>query len=167
LGLSLPVRLSQEARACASDRSSRRRAPKSVSRLAGRRPATIDMWTLKTDDPTESRRRLESDLHERPWHPNRASTSRTSPGLWTAPPSYAPCNRAFRRTDAEPYTDHRHPPEAALEYPSLGSLAAALLPCESGVPPHVLFDKPAPAASSGSRRFSRHRLATHSRPPTE
>jgi hypothetical protein len=120
--------------------------------LAGA-PATIDMWDLKPDAPEAIRGEF------RP--------------IATAAPGIAVCEHLPRLagvTDRctlvrslhhsisahEPGTTYMmtgNRPSAALEYPSLGSLAARLLPARSGVPPYLTFADQREGATYGGAGY--------------
>jgi hypothetical protein len=111
-------------------------------------PATIDMWDLKPDAPESIR----GDF--KPIRTNAAGVSICEHLAKTAG-VMGRC--ALVRSLGHGITAHGpgtaymatgHAPSPALEYPSLGSLAARVLPAPAGVPPYVLFTA---ARASGFR----------------
>jgi hypothetical protein len=103
-------------------------------------PSTIDIWDLKPDAPEEIRGEFKPI-------DTKADGVRICEHL---PKVAAVMDRcALVRSLHHTITDHgagaryvatAHPPSAALQYPSLGALAAKLLPAEGGIPPFVTLD---------------------------
>jgi hypothetical protein len=138
LGLNLPDILRLEAQAI----SPRKAKAESIILLwLGGGPATIDMWDLKPDAPEEIRGEFKP-------------TGTKVPGVNICEhfPKLADLmdKCALVRSLHHPITDHAaasvhmatgHPPAAALKYPSLGSIAAKLLPGENGIPPFITLDR--------------------------
>ena len=109
-------------------------------------PATIDMWDLKADAPDTIRGEFKA-----------ISTAAAGIRVCEHLPRLATVmDRCLLvRSLSHGITAHSpgtvymatgHLPSPALEYPSLGALAARVLPPPRGVPPYVLF---APARASG------------------
>jgi hypothetical protein len=142
LGLSLPqlLRLEARARSSASQESFAKRRANAVIQiwLAGG-PATIDMWDLKPNAPGGIRGTFKpiptnvAGIQISEHLPRMAQTvARTTivRSLYHTIPAHGPAT-VFMTTGNKP--------TPALEYPSLGSLAARLLPAEPAVPPYVSF----------------------------
>src|SRR5438874_11094015 len=141
LGLSLPGFLAAEARAKEKAKDDSRSAPaKSVILvwLAGG-PATIDMWDNKPDAPEGIRGEVKSiptavpGLALSEHMPKLAAVADKVSivrSLYHTIPSHGPAT-VFMTTGNKP--------TAALQYPSLGSLASKLLKTPVGVPPYVTF----------------------------
>lgn len=141
LGLSLPAVLAAEAQAkTKSDLT--RSAPKAKSVilvwLAGG-PATIDMWDNKPEAPEGIRGEFKSIATSVPGVqfaetlPQMAKVAdkvTVVRSLYHTIPSHGPAT-VFMTTGNKP--------TAALQYPSMGSLTAKLLPAETGIPPYVTF----------------------------
>ncbi len=139
LGLSLPGVLAAEARA-KEGRSGRPAKARSVILiwLAGG-PATIDMWDNKPEAPEGIRGEFKSiptaapgiafsePLPKMAAVANKLTVVRS---LHHSIPSHGPAT-VFMTTGNKP--------TPALQYPSMGSLAAKLLPTELGIPPYVTF----------------------------
>ena len=140
LGLSLPAFLAAEAKARELTADAPKAKAKSVILvwLAGG-PATIDMWDNKPDAPEGIRGEFKSiatkaagvqfaeTLPKMAAVADRVTVVRS---LYHTIPSHAPAT-LFMTTGNKP--------TAALQYPSLGSLTAKLLPTETGIPPYVSF----------------------------
>lgn len=140
LGLSLPTFLAAEAKARDAGTANPKAPAKSVILLwlAGG-PATIDMWDNKPDAPEGIRGEFQSistavpGIHWSECLPQMAAVAdklTVIRSLHHTIPSHAPAT-LFMTTGNKP--------TAALQYPSLGSLAAKLLRTEVGVPPYVTF----------------------------
>ncbi len=136
LGLSLPQLLRIEARAA----NAPTKKAKSVIMvwLAGG-PATIDMWDLKPNAPEGVR----SDFKP-------IATTAAGVQISEHLPKMAQVmdKATLVRSVAHTIPSHEiattfmttgNKPTASLQYPSLGSVAAKLLPVERGVPPYVAF----------------------------
>jgi hypothetical protein len=152
LGLSLPGVLRQEARAASSAAPRPRARGVILIWLAGG-PATIDMWDLKPDAPEVIR----GDFRPIPTRVpgiqicehlprvaevmDRATLVRS---LQHGIPAHGP---------GTVYMATGHPPDAALEYPALGALAARVLPPNPGVPSHVMFDNARAGGFTGNAGF--------------
>ncbi|HEX4610548.1 MAG TPA: DUF1501 domain-containing protein [Urbifossiella sp.] len=140
LGLTLPGVLAAEAQAKAAGDSTGPGRAKGVILvwLAGG-PATIDMWDNKPEAPEGIRGEFRSidttapgmqfaeTLPKMARQGNKVSVVRS---LYHTIPSHSPAT-VFMTTGNKP--------TAALQYPSLGSLAARLMRTEVGVPPYVTF----------------------------
>jgi uncharacterized protein (DUF1501 family) len=136
-GLGLPQLLRLEARAGAKNRKARSVI---LVWLAGG-PATIDMWDLKPDAPEGIRgafkpiatrvegMRISEHLPRMAGVTDQVTLVRS---LAHTIPSHFP-GTVFMTTGNKP--------TPALQYPSLGSLAAKLLPAERGVPPYITFSE--------------------------
>ena len=145
LGLSLPQILRLEARAAERAKESGAGKVKKTAQsvilvwLPGG-PATIDMWDLKPEAPAEIRGefkqidtkaagvRICEHLPKVAQVLDKVTVVRS---LYHTIPSHGPAT-VFMTTGNKP--------TPALQYPSLGSLAARLLPTEKGVPPYVTFN---------------------------
>jgi hypothetical protein len=140
LGLTLPGILASEAKAKERDAAGGKAKAKSVILvwLAGG-PATIDMWDNKPDAPEGIRGEFKSISTKAngiqfaetlPKMAEQAGKVSVVRSLYHTIPSHGPAT-VFMTTGNKP--------TAALQYPALGSLAAKLLPVESGIPPFVTF----------------------------
>ncbi len=141
LGLTLPGILASEARAAnKKEQGSGQHKAKSVILLwlAGG-PATIDMWDNKPDAPEGIRGEFKSiDTNVNgiqvaetfPKFAQVADKATIVRSLYHTIPSHSPAT-VFMTTGNKP--------TAALQYPSLGSVASKLLKTEVGVPPYVTF----------------------------
>lgn len=142
LGLSLPGFLAAEAKAASKkdDTLATKRKAQGVILvwLAGG-PATIDMWDNKPDAPEGIRGEFKSidtsvpgiQLAETlPKMAKVADKYSIVRSLYHTIPSHGPAS-VFMTTGNKP--------TAALQYPSMGSVASRLLATEVGVPPYVTF----------------------------
>ncbi|MDY3554724.1 DUF1501 domain-containing protein [Gemmata sp. JC717] len=140
LGLTLPGVLASEAKAKAANEIGSGKRAKSVILLwlAGG-PATIDMWDNKPDAPEGIRGEFKSigtavtgvQLAETfPKVAQVANKLTIVRSLYHTIPSHSPAT-VFMTTGNKP--------TAALQYPSMGSVAARMLKTEVGVPPYVTF----------------------------
>ena len=140
LGLSLPSFLAAEAKAKEKGTDNPKAKAKSVILvwLAGG-PATIDMWDTKPDAPEGIRgefKEIQTKAAGVRWSEHLPKTAAVADkltvvrSLYHTIPSHAPAT-VFMTTGNKP--------TAALQYPSIGSLTAKLLPTEVGVPPYVTF----------------------------
>ena len=137
-GLSLPQLLRLEAAAAATPDKRRAHAVILVWLAGG--PATIDMWDLKPEAPEGIRGEFKQidtkvpgvsiceHLPKMAGMTDKVSIVRS---LNHTIPSHGPAT-VFMTTGNKP--------TPALQYPSLGSLCAKLLPTEKGVPPYVTFN---------------------------
>jgi Protein of unknown function (DUF1501) len=141
LGLSLPelLRLEAQSRLVDEDRAARRRADAVILVWLAGGPATIDMWDPKPDAPQGIRGEFKQIPTRTPGlrlseHvPRMAQVSDKTTvvrSLYHTIPAHGPAT-LFMTTGNKP--------TPAVEYPSLGSLAARLLPTERTVPPYVSF----------------------------
>ncbi len=140
LGLTLPGILAAEARAASKGEITNKAKAKGVILLwlAGG-PATIDMWDNKPEAPEGIRGEFKSIDTSAPGMQfaetlpkmaaigNKVSVVRS---LYHTIPSHGPAT-VFMTTGNKP--------TAAVQYPSLGSIASKLLKTEIGVPPYVTF----------------------------
>jgi hypothetical protein len=149
LGLALADVLRAEAR-----RPARKKKADSVILLwLGGGPATIDMWDLKPDAPENVRGDFKPIR-------TKAAGIRICEHL---PRTAAVMDRcALVRSLGHGITAHGpgtvymatgHAPSPALEYPSLGSLAARTLPAAAGVPPYILFNSARAAGFAGGAGY--------------
>src|SRR5438309_1164271 len=141
LGLTLPGILAAEAKAAANkdDSLSKRKARSVILVWLAGGPATIDMWDNKPEAPEGIRGEFKSidtnvagiqfaeTLPKMAQVADKVSVVRS---LYHTIPSHAPAS-VFMTTGNKP--------TAALQYPSMGSLASKLLKTEIGVPPYVTF----------------------------
>jgi hypothetical protein len=141
LGLSLPAALAAEARAAArkGDSLSKAKAQSVILVWLAGGPATIDMWDNKPDAPEGIRGEFKSidtnvpGIQLAETLPKMAKvTDKVSivRSLYHTIPSHSPAT-VFMTTGNKP--------TAALQYPSMGSVASRLLKTEVGVPPYVTF----------------------------
>ena len=160
LGLTLPeLPRGSRRRPRQQGRPQARRRPRASSCvwLAGG-PATIDMWDLKPDAPEGIRGEFKPidtsaagvQISRAPAEDGRRSMDKVTivRSLYHTIPSHGPAT-VFMTTGNKP--------TPALQYPSLGSLAAKLLPAEAGVPPYVTFGE-LRNGTAGAGRLPRHRL---------
>ncbi|MBN9120018.1 MAG: DUF1501 domain-containing protein [Planctomycetes bacterium] len=140
LGLTLPGILASEARAASKKELGSKQKAKSVILLwlAGG-PATIDMWDNKPEAPEGIRGEFKSigtsvngvQIAETfPKFAQVADKATIVRSLYHTIPSHSPAT-VFMTTGNKP--------TAALQYPSMGSVAAKMLTTEVGVPPYVTF----------------------------
>jgi hypothetical protein len=142
LGLTLPGILAAEAKAAKKEGGSAGSKAKAKSVilvwLAGG-PATIDMWDNKPDAPEGIRGEFKNiktkadgiEFAETlPKMAEQADKVTVVRSLYHTIPSHGPAT-VFMTTGNKP--------TAALQYPALGSVAAKMLPVESGIPPFVTF----------------------------
>jgi hypothetical protein len=140
-GLSLPQLLQLEAQANASGQSRQRRADSVILVWLAGGPATIDMWDLRPDAPSEIR----GEFRQIPTNVDGIQICEHLPrmaqvmdkctvvrSLAHSIPAHGP---------ATVYMTTGNKPTPALQYPSLGSLAARLLSPSPGVPANVTFSE--------------------------
>jgi hypothetical protein len=136
VGLSLADVLRAEARPAAAKR---KKADSVILLWLGGGPATIDMWDLKPDAPENVR----GDF--KPIRTSAAGVSicehlpRTAKVMGKCALVRSLSHSITAHGPGAVYMATGHAPAPALEYPSLGSLAARVLPAGAGVPPYVLF----------------------------
>ena len=138
-GLSLPDFLRLEARAAAAGREKGRRANAVILVWLGGGPSHLDTWDLKPEAPEGIRGefkpietnaagiRISEHLPKMAQVADKITIVRS---LYHTIPSHGPAT-VFMTTGNKP--------TPALQYPSLGSLVAKLLPAERAVPPYVSF----------------------------
>ncbi|VTR93553.1 protein containing duf1501 : Uncharacterized protein OS=Planctomyces brasiliensis (strain ATCC 49424 / DSM 5305 / JCM 21570 / NBRC 103401 / IFAM 1448) GN=Plabr_3235 PE=4 SV=1: DUF1501 [Gemmata massiliana] len=135
LGLSLPDVLRAESRG-----TRKSKADGLILVWLGGGPATIDMWDLKPDAPEEFRGEFKPI-------DTAAQGVRVCEHLPKVAGVMKKC--ALVRSLHHSITDHGagaahlatgHPPAAALKHPSLGAIAAKLLPAQAGLPPYIALD---------------------------
>jgi hypothetical protein len=137
-GLSLAEVLRHEARSAPAHIKGKARAVILV--WLGGAPATIDMWDLKPDAPENIRGDFKPI-------PTKAAGVRISEHL---PKTAAVMDRCVlvrslhhsipAHGPGTVYMATGHLPTPAMEYPSLGALAAKVLPAPVGVPPYIQFN---------------------------
>jgi len=138
LGLSLPDVLRWET--TAADPETKKKAHSVILVWLAGGPATIDMWDIKTEVPEDIRGEFKP-------------IETSAPGVYISEhlPQTAKvidkCTivRSLNHTVAAHgpgtvYMTTGNRPTPALQYPSLGSLVARLLPTDKGVPPYVAFN---------------------------
>jgi hypothetical protein len=140
LGLTLPSILASEARAASKKETGEKRKAKSVILLwLSGGPATIDMWDNKPEAPEGIRGEFKSidtnvaGIQVAETFPKVAQVADKLTivrSMYHTIPSHGP---------AAVFVTTGNKPTAALQYPSMGSLAAKMLPTEVGVPPYVTF----------------------------
>src|SRR5205085_1266357 len=137
LGLTLADVLRREARA----EPERRRAPaRSVVLLwLGGGPATIDMWDMKPDAPESYRGEFRPVATRAPGIRVCEHLSRVAAVMDRCALVRSLSHGITAHGPGAVYMATGHPPAPALEYPSLGSLAARVLPPPAGVPPYIVF----------------------------
>jgi hypothetical protein len=149
LGLTLPQLLRLEALAAPAAAKQKRRANAVILLWLGGGPSHQDMWDLKPDAPEGIR----SQFKQIPTKADGVQISEHLPktaqeadkisivrSLYHTIPSHGPAS-VFMTTGNKP--------TPALEYPSIGSLTAKLLPAEKGVPPYVSFNDTRRSGSAG------------------
>ena len=149
LGLSLPQLLSLEARAATGGAP----APKAKSVimlwLAGG-PATIDMWDNKPNAPEGIRGEFKNIATK----VSGIEFAETLPKMATVADKISVVRSLAHSIPshgvATVWMTTGNKPTAALQYPSLGSLAAKLLTVDKGVPPYVSFQDLRNGAAGGS-----------------
>jgi Protein of unknown function (DUF1501) len=137
LGLALPDMLRSEAVGDTAD--ARTPATGVIQIWLSGGPATIDMWDLKPEAPQEIRGEFRPIDSAAPG----VSITEHMPRL-AAVMNHCTLIRSLGHTitahgPGTTYMAAGNRPSPALEYPSLGSLAARLLPSRQGVPPYVTF----------------------------
>jgi hypothetical protein len=151
LGLRLSDVLTLEA--LGSPAKNQKRANSVILFWLGGGPATIDMWDLKPDAPENIRGEFKPIA-------TRAEGIRICEYLPKIAQVMDRC--ALIRSLGHSITAHGpgtvymatgHPPSASLEYPSLGSLAAKVLPAASGVPAYIRFNGAVANGFSGGAGF--------------
>jgi Protein of unknown function (DUF1501) len=140
LGLSLPDFLRAEARASGENKP---KADGVILLWLSGGPAKIDIWDLKPDAPEEYRGEFKP-------MDTKAAGVRICEYLPSVASVMSRC--ALVRSLHHSITDHGagaaymatgHPPVAALKHPSLGAIAAKLMPAENGVPSYISLDRAA------------------------
>src|SRR3954452_25219508 len=140
LGLTLPGFLAAQARAGTKDDLARKKKAQSVILvwLAGG-PATIDMWDNKPDAPEGIRGEFKSI----PTSVSGIQIAETLPKMAKIADKYSIVRSLYHtipsHSPATVFMTTGNKPTAALQYPSLGSIASKLLKTEIGVPPYVTF----------------------------
>lgn len=137
LGLSLPDMLRAEAAGETAD--ARRPATGVIQIWLSGGPATIDMWDLKPEAPEEIRGEFRPIDTAAPG----VSVTEHMPGLAKVM-NHCALVRSLGHTitahgPGTTYMATGNRPSPALDYPSMGSLAARVLPTRRGVPPYVTF----------------------------
>jgi hypothetical protein len=137
LGLGLADLLRLESRATAA--APRKKAKSVIMVWLAGGPATIDMWDLKPDAPDGIR----GPFKPIPTKADGVSISEHLPKM-AQMMDKAVVVRSLAHTIpsheiATTFMTTGNKPTAALQYPSLGSLTAKLLPVDRGVPPYVSF----------------------------
>ncbi|MCS6865791.1 MAG: DUF1501 domain-containing protein [Gemmataceae bacterium] len=139
LGLSLPTFLAAQAQAKAKNGNTQAKAQGVILLWLAGGPATIDMWDNKPEAPEGIRGEFQSIDTKVPGIQLAETFPKTAQvvdkltivrSLHHTIPSHGPAS-VFMTTGNKP--------TAALQYPSMGSLAAKLLKSEVGVPPYVTF----------------------------
>jgi hypothetical protein len=150
LGLTLPGILASEAKAKETGSGTKAKAKSVILVWLAGGPATIDMWDNKPDAPEGIRGEFKSiktkadgvefaeTLPKMAEVADKVSVVRS---LYHTIPSHGPAT-TFMTTGNKP--------TAALQYPALGSLAAKMLPVESGIPPFVSFTDLRGGAAGGA-----------------
>jgi Protein of unknown function (DUF1501) len=137
LGLGLADILRAEA--AGNTASTRRPATGMIQIWLSGGPSTIDMWDLKPDAPVEIRGEFRPIETVEPG----VSITEHMPGLAQVM-NHCALIRSLGHTitahgPGTTYMATGNRPSAAIEYPSLGSLAARVLASRKGVPPYVTF----------------------------
>jgi hypothetical protein len=137
LGLALPDMLKAEAGGGTAN--ARKPATGVIQIWLSGGPATIDMWDLKPDAPEEIRGEFRPIETAAPG----VSVTEHMPRL-AAVMNHCALIRSLGHTitahgPGTTYMATGNRPSPAQEYPSLGSLAARVLPSRQGVPPYVTF----------------------------
>jgi hypothetical protein len=150
LGLSLPDVLRQEARAAGKHRA---KAEGVILIWLGGGPATIDMWdqkplapdTIRGDfKPIRTRAAGVQVCEHLPRTAEVMDRCLVVRSLHHNVPAHGPGTVTMATG---------HAPTPALEYPSLGSLAAKLLPAPAGLPAYVLFGSARASGFTGGAGF--------------
>jgi len=151
LGLRLSDALALEARS--SPAKNKKKADSVILLWLGGGPATIDMWDLKPDAPENIRGEFKPIA-------TRADGVRICEHLPRTAQVMDRC--ALVRSLGHSITAHGpgtvymatgHPPSPSVDYPSLGSLAAKILPAAPGVPSYVRFNSALATGLSGGAGF--------------
>jgi len=140
VGLTLPHVLQLESRAANTTKAAKKKANSVILVWLPGGPATIDMWDLKPEAPEGIRGefkpiptsaegvQISEHLPKMAKVMDKATVVRS---LYHTIPSHGPAT-VFMTTGNKP--------TAALQYPSVGSLCAKLLPVEKGIPPYCSFN---------------------------
>src|SRR4051794_7251429 len=138
LGLSLPELLRLEALAGTSKTTKGKANSVIMVWLAGG-PATIDMWDLKPNAPEGIR----GEFKPIPTSAPDVEVGEHLPKMATVMDKASVVRSLYHTIPsheiATVFMTTGNKPTAALQYPSLGSLAARLMSVEKGVPPFVTF----------------------------
>jgi hypothetical protein len=102
-------------------------------------PATIDMWDLKPDAPEEIRGEFKPIATSARGVAICEHLAKTAGVMHRCALVRSLGHSIAAHGPGAVYMTTGNRPSASLEYPSLGSLAARLLPAEAGVPPYVAF----------------------------
>jgi Protein of unknown function (DUF1501) len=135
-GFSLPDLLRVEAR---SSGISRAKAGGAILVWLGGGPATIDMWDLKPEAPEEIRGEFKSIATKAPGVRICEHLPRIASVMDRCALVRSLHHSIIDHAAGSAYIASGHPPSAALRHPSLGAVAAKLLP-EGGVPPYFNLD---------------------------
>jgi hypothetical protein len=102
-------------------------------------PATIDMWDLKAEAPKNIRGEFKPIATKAPGIRISEHLPKTAAVMDRCVLVRSLHHNVPAHGPGTVYMATGHAPTPALDYPSLGSLAARVLPAPSGVPPYVAF----------------------------
>jgi hypothetical protein len=140
LGVGLADLLRLEARAAKNAADGPKGKAKSVIMvwLAGG-PSHLDMWDLKPNAPAEVRGEFKPISTSVPGIEISEHLSKTAKVMDKASVVRSLAHSIPSHAIATTFMTTGNKPTAAIQYPSLGSVAAKLLPVDKGVPPYVSF----------------------------
>lgn len=147
LGLSLPQVLRIEA--LASDAAPKAKAKSVIMVWLAGGPATIDMWDLKPDAPAGIRGEFKPIATKVPGLQISEHLPKMAGVMDKVTLIRSLAHTIPSHEIGTTYMTTGNKPTAALRYPSLGSLAAKLLPVDKGVPPFVAMSGANRGASAG------------------
>jgi hypothetical protein len=137
IGLNLANMLRQEAHAESAARRGRARGV--ILLWLGGGPATIDLWDLKPEAPEAIRGDFKPIATRAPGVRICEHLPRIAEVMNRCAQVRSLSHGITAHGPGAVYMATGHPPSPALEYPSLGALAAHVLPPPTGMPPYVQF----------------------------
>jgi hypothetical protein len=153
LGLTLADMLRAERKGEPGPVRAGRKADNVILLWLGGGPATIDMWDLKPDAPENIRGEFKPIATRASGIRICEHLPRTAEVMGHAVLVRSLSHGITAHGPGTVYMATGHPPSPALEYPSLGSLAARVLPAAKGVPSYVLFNTARTSGFTGGAGF--------------
>jgi hypothetical protein len=151
LGLNLADVLRTESHCAPADRKAKARSV--ILLWLGGGPATIDMWDLKPAAPENIRGDFKPIVTRAPGIQVCEFLPRTAQVMDRCVLVRSLSHSITAHGPGTVYMATGHTPSAALEYPSLGSLASRVLPASAGVPPYILFNAGRASGFTGGAGF--------------